>query len=113
MTALRRRLPLGLALALTAPLAAQDGVAEVGAVGGGEGDGRWYRMATGGDAPPSAATPGDGELDADALYDLADRTQGIAAELAALRTGEPVRGHQREVEERLTALIGILEREGG
>ena len=97
--------PLLLASLLAAPLAAQD-----------EGDdceGRWYRMAIGADETPSAAAPADAPVDPDALFDLADRTEGIAAELAALRTDGGVRGRQQEVEEKLTALIGILEREGG
>ena len=87
---------------LAAPAVAQDGA-----------PGRWYAMATGGDAPPAAGAPDEGTPDPDVLFDLADRTDVIAAELASLRTDDGVRGHQREVEERLTALIGMLEREGG
>lgn len=97
-------LTLGLAAGALAPSAsAQD-----------DESGRWYRLATGGDdAPPSAAPAEEGAIDPDALLDLADRTEFISAELASLRTDDGVRGRQREVEERLTALIGMLEREGG
>lgn len=99
---------LGLAAGiLAAAAAAQD------ADRNGE-SGRWYRLATGGDeAPPPAASAAEGEIDADALLDLADRTEFISAELGRRRTDEGVRGRQREVEDRLTALIGMLEREGG
>ena len=97
--------PWLLALALAAPLAAQDGD-EIG-------DGRWFRLATEGDAPPSAGAPAEARIDPAALVDIADRAAVLAGQLAAAQTHGGVQGGQREVEERLTALIGILEREGG
>jgi hypothetical protein len=106
-----RHLPAGavpLLFLLAAPVAARAVGDEPG------GDGHWFDLATGGEgAAPSAAAPAEDSLDPDALSELADRTGGIAAQLASLQTDDAVRGNQREVEQRLTNLIGILEREGG
>lgn len=97
----KRLLGTALGLVCALPVFGQDQV----------GDGRWFRMAT--EGGQEAAPAGSGVLDPDALMDLMDRTEAIAMQLAAQRTGGPVRDRQQEVEERLTTLIGILEREGG
>ena len=87
-----------LALGLSASAAAQDG--------------RWFDMASGGSAP-TAGPAEEGQVDPDVLYDLAGQAEAVAAELASARTDQSVRDRQRHVEDRLTALIGMLEREGG
>ena len=75
-------------------------------------DGSWYDMATGGSAPSAPAGDPD-QVDPNVLFDLSGRAEAAAAELALARTDQSVRDSQREVEDRLTALIGMLEREGG
>ncbi|MDA1266251.1 MAG: hypothetical protein O2816_14310 [Planctomycetota bacterium] len=75
-------------------------------------DGRWYDMATGG-AAPSAGPEAADQIDPNVLFDLAGQAEAAAAELASARTDQSVRDRQRQVEDRLTALIGMLEREGG
>jgi hypothetical protein len=74
-------------------------------------DGRWYDMATGG-AAPSAGTSDPEQIDPNVLFDLSGRAQAAAAELGQARTDEGVQDSQREVEDRMTLLIGRLEREG-
>ncbi len=89
--------PLGLIL-LAAPAFAQEG--------------RWYEMAAG-DSAPSAGPSTPDELDPDVLFDLSSQASALASELGQARTDQSVRDRQRQVEDRLTALIGMLEREGG
>lgn len=94
-----RLLPLAvLSLALSAPGFAQEG--------------RWFDLATGG-ASASAGPASDQALDPHVLYDLAGTARAAAMDLERGLTDAGVRERQRHVEDRLTALIGMLEREGG
>lgn len=75
-------------------------------------DGRWYEMATGGAAPSAGPSEAD-QIDPNVLFDLSGRAEAAAADLGMARTDASVQDSQREVEDRLSLLIGRLEREGG